>query len=349
MKEKFTKEDTWVVKGFAILCMLTYHLFEHYERVTMMAVDFRPFPMETFLMLTGFGNICVAVFAFLSAYGITKGLKTGSPEQLKPRTVYLGAGKRCMRLIANFMVMFISVNVLWFYKFDYQGLYGKGWQGLMFGGLDMLGLAQLCKTPTLNATWWYMELAILIVFAVPLLFYGVRKLGAVILIPGLLLPAVFTLNPDVQRYYFVVLLGVVAAHEDWLEKLFSWKAALPLKYLTGIVLLAGCVLFRQNYAVYNLFAWVIDGPIALLCVWCGGELLSRIPLVRPVLSFLGKHSMNIYFIHTFFYMSIYQSFIYSFRHAGLILLVLTGVCLIYSVILEGIKRLIGLKKGKAWG
>ena len=54
--------------------------------------------------------------------------------------------------------------------------------------------------------------------------------------------------------------------------------------------------------------------------------------------------MNIYFVHTFFYMAIYQEFIYSFRYAGLIFAVLLICSLAYSMVLEGIKKRIGFNR-----
>lgn len=337
-KQTFDKKDTQIVKGVAILLLLFYHLFESQELLVSMGVNHSPFSQETFLMLSGFGNICVAVFAFLSAYGITKGLMAREsagdvsyPEMLKE------ACWRCLRLIGNFAIMYISVNLLWFSRFDYVKLYGEGWQGGMFALMDMLGLAQLLDTPTLNMTWWYMELAILIIFLIPVIYPLVRKAGRYLLVPALLLPTVFQMGEDTERYYFVILFGAVAAHEGWFEKLFSGKVKTVWKLVAGAVLLLLSVLIRQNYMVHTYFLWILDAPVALLVSWFVAEFLTRIPGISHVLGFLGKHSMNIFFVHTFFYMSLFRGFIYSFRYAGVIFLVLVGVSLGYSVVLELVK------------
>ena len=86
------------------------------------------------------------------------------------------------------------------------------------------------------------------------------------------------------------------------------------------------------------FWWIIDGPIALLILWYAKEVLAKIPVVNIVLEFLGKHSMNMYYVHMFFYLAIYRQFIYSFRYAGIILLMLILVSLGYSVALELAKK-----------
>ena len=335
---RFTKRDTLVVKGIAILLMLFYHLFESGELLDTLNVDHRPFSQDTFLMLSGFGNICVALFVFLSAYGITKGLSAEeSGETYDLCAALRGAWKRGLKLIGSFVVMYISVNLLWFSYFDYGKLYGSGWQGGMFGLLDMLGLANIFDTPTLNMTWWYMETALVIIFLIPLVYPAVKKAGRYLILPALLLPSVVQMDGDMARYYLVMLLGAVAAREGWLEKLLTWKLKKCWKALLGLILLVLAVLVRQNFMVHSYFLWILDGPIALFLCWFAAEMLAGIPGLSQILAFLGRYSMNMFFVHTFFYMSLFREFIYSFRYAGLIFLVLTGVSLSYSIVLELIK------------
>lgn len=334
-KKSFEKRDTLVAKGIAILLMLFYHLFESQQLLESLHVDHAPFSQNTFLTLSGYGNICVAIFVFLSGYGIARGLMAEGEPALS--RMLEGAVKRCGRLIGNFAVMYLSVNLLWFTIFDYAGLYGKGWQGAMLAVVDMLGLAQLMGTPTMNMTWWYMALAIVIIFAAPLLWLLVRQAGRYAVILGALLPLVLNMDEGVERYLLVLVVGMAAAQEKWFEKLFAWGQGKLWKAVPGIGLIAISVLFRQNYIVHTYFLWIADAPIALLLCWFGGEIVSRIPGVRWVLALFGKHSMNIFFVHTFFYMAIYQRFIYSFRYAGLIFLVLAVISLAYSVALELLK------------
>lgn len=345
-KREFTKKDTLAVKGMAILALLFYHLFENSDRVKMLAVDYGPFSLEHFLLLSGFGNICVAVFAFLSAYGIVKGIKSGEKEsgELNLHAICQQALKRYLKLTANFLFMFLGVNLFWFSKFDYAQYYGDGFLGGLYIFLDALGLAAIYKTPILNITWWYMELAILIIFFVPLLYLVVKKMGNYTILLGLFFPMAVELNPDVKRYYFVVLLGVMAASGDWLEKLFMLKTPFWIQAFLGAALLFICIPVRQNYTVYHEFGYLIDAPIALFFSWFVARLLSEIKGVGSILRFLGRHSMNIYFVHTFFYLIIHQEFIYSFRYAGLIFLALLACALGFSVALEMLKKLLGYQK-----
>lgn len=336
-KSGFEKKDTLVVKGLAILLLLFYHLFENAAMLEQLNVVYAPIPQDIFLMLSGYGNICVAIFVFLTAYGITKGLPA-AVEKTYFSDAMQQAFRRFCRLVGNFVIMYLSVNLVWHSWFDYQKLYGKGMQGGILALIDLFGFAQFLGTPTLNMTWWYMELAILFIFLVPLLYPVVKKTGAYSLMLGFLLPMAVTMNSDVQRYFLVALLGVAAAEEKWLEKLFAWKAHPAVKAIVGVLLIAISIPLRQNYMVHTYFLWILDGPIALLLCWFGGEVLSRIPGVSHLLAFFGHYSMNIFFVHTFFYLAIHRDWFYSFRYAVLIWLMLAVVSLGYSVALELVKK-----------
>ncbi len=343
----FTKEDSLTAKGIAIICMLTYHLFHYDHQLTDFNVIYKPLSENTFLTITGFGNICVAVFLFITSYGIARGLRNNdnSPE---PAEMIRQSLKRLGRLCLNFAAMYLSVVLIWNKYFDHAARYGEGWQGKLQQLLDMFGFANLLGLPTLNNDWWYMELAILAILFVPFACLAFRRTGPVLLLPAMAVPYLITLPYDVNRYYMVMLLGAAIGCLDEVPGP-SYEKKIPFlgKLLLFFVLIAGCVLFRQNYFVYNHLTWLVDGPIAFLILWGCREIIGRIPVVRAVIRFLGKYSMNIYFVHMFFYMAIYQQFIYSFRYAGLILLVLLLVTLAYSVLLEAVKGL--MKRGWSFG
>jgi len=112
MKKVFDKNASQVVKGLAILMLLMYHLFEHEELIQSMEVNYSPFPLQGFLTVTGFGNICVSVFVFLTAYGITESILYGSKSGASLKEAYRQASIRFGKLILNFFALFLSVNLL---------------------------------------------------------------------------------------------------------------------------------------------------------------------------------------------------------------------------------------------
>ncbi|MDE6516618.1 MAG: hypothetical protein K2L18_02050, partial [Acetatifactor sp.] len=210
MKDReFSKENTLIVKGVAILFLLQYHLFGDGVTVADLQVDYRPFPLDGFLTFSRFGNVSVAVFVFLTAYGITRGL--AGQEEVTARDMYRQALWRMLRLMANFAALFASVTLLWMHWFNFASLYGEGKQGFLYMLADGTGLAQILDTPTLNMTWWYMEIAYVLIFLVPLFYILVKKMGYSLLPVIVLIPVVMDLNPDISRYLFTAAVGVCAA------------------------------------------------------------------------------------------------------------------------------------------
>lgn len=343
MQKTFTKDYSLAAKGLAICLLLTYHLFENELLVASLDVIYSPFSLTSFLMFTGFGNVCVAVFVFLTSFGIATGIYAQS-ETPDLSLAYRQAGKRFLVLMANFSILYLSVNLVWGYWFDYQSLYGLNKQGILYFITDGLGFAMFFDTPTLNETWWYMEIAYILIFLVPLLSWIAKKLGYVTLLLVCFLPFVVTLQPDIKRYLFVAAFGVCAARGKWLDKLLNLKLHPALQWLIGIAGFILCVLIRQNYVVYETYVWLADAPIAMFLIYLGGALIGSLPVLGRVMTYIGKHSMNIYMVHTFFYMILWRKYIYYFRYAAITFLLLLACCLLYSAALELLKQITGLKK-----
>ena len=58
--------------------------------------------------------------------------------------------------------------------------------------------------------------------------------------------------------------------------------------------------------------------------------------------------MNIFLIHNFIRVVWYYEFTYSFKYAGVIVLVLLGISLVVSVCLERIKKLVHFNQAVDW-
>lgn len=342
MQKQFTITHTNMAKGLAVLLLLSYHLFKSENQVIQLNVMYRPFSLQGFLTLANFGNVCVSVFVFLTAFGIATGLL--AQEGFIPATAYRQAVRRFVLLMLNFAVLYLSVNLLWWYKFDYPSLYGSGKQGVLALLTDGLGLSMFFGTPTLNETWWYMEVAYVLIFLIPLLTCLVRKIGYSLLPAAFFAPFAITFHPDVKRYLFVAAFGVCAAYGKWPDRLLNLKIHPALRWLIGIAGFILCVLVRQNYIVHEYYIHLLDAPIALFIIYLSAAVLGTIPLLGRGLNFIGKHSMNIFLVHSFFYLILWQPYIYYFKYAWSSFLLLLMSCLFYSVLLELLKRICGFKR-----
>ena len=96
-------------------------------------------------------------------------------------------------------------------------------------------------------------------------------------------------------------------------------------------------MIRQNAVVKDFYWNYIDAVIAFVIVCITITTVGRVPIVNSILGFLGKHSMNIFLAHTFFYMIVWRKYVYYFEYAIVTFIILLGVSLLYSVVLEWIK------------
>lgn len=332
-----------MAKGFAIMLLLIYHLFETENLVTSLDVIYAPFSLSTFLLFTRFGNVCVSIFVFLTSFGIAAGL-LAQGESFSPASAYKQAVKRFVILLTQFFVLYLSVNLLWGYFLDYDSLYGLNKQGILYLLTDAAGMSMYFNTPTLNATWWYMEIAYLLIFLIPFVTWLVKKIGYPVLLLTCFLPFLINFHPDMKRYLFVSVLGVCAAYGKWLDKLLNLKVHPLIRWAVGIAGFVLCILIRQNYVVQEYYIHLADAPIALFLVYFASGVIGTVPVLEKALSFIGKHAMNIYLVHTFFYMILWRQYIYRFHYAGITFLLLLLSSLLYSILLEWLKKITGLKK-----
>lgn len=67
----FSKNETLKAKGIAILLLLFHHLFYDSERIEQSGVQFLIFQQDIVQQIAVAARICVWIFVFLSAYGLT--------------------------------------------------------------------------------------------------------------------------------------------------------------------------------------------------------------------------------------------------------------------------------------
>ena len=108
---KFTKEHTMQMKGIAIIILLFHHCFLNaqrwatvpYEKLATTKgwgyypISFAPFSSHTIQYLASFSKICVAMFVFMTGYGMwvsyeSQKKKTTMSNYIKKRMVTLMTG-----------------------------------------------------------------------------------------------------------------------------------------------------------------------------------------------------------------------------------------------------------------
>lgn len=181
--EGMSKKASSVAKGIAILMLLAHHLFYSQGRIEAnghgQAVSFAPFPDTAVIAVSQSLKVCVAVFVFISAYGMYTQLKgrftqadpTDGKASEKASALYVG--ERLVKLYVNFWVVFIPFTLLGFAVSDHTYATVYGGHGIVraigYCAIDFMGLAEMFGTPTFNETWWYLSLAIALIVLMPLL------------------------------------------------------------------------------------------------------------------------------------------------------------------------------------
>ena len=334
-----TKRDSASLKGVAIVLMLIHHLFgEKYWQSFDMTTIF--LSQKNWIFLSSTGKICVAIFVFISAFGMTKSLsrittKTDTREYIT---------RRYIKVIMPFLFIYLLSAILAVCTNRWVEVYGADWKITgYYVLLDALGLASVLGTPTLNVTWWYMSYAVLLIVLIPLINKIIDKFGAVAgIIAGILIPIFMNLQTynTLLLYMLPVCLGVICARTDIFDKMKELsKLRQSVLYVVLFITLGSTVYIRFHYGCY----WLVDGVISFAIVPII-MLFSKLPVIPNVFAFLGKHSMNIFLTHTFIFYYYLKEQLYSCKYPIVILLVLLLSSLLISIAIEAIKKLVRFHK-----
>lgn len=358
MRERFSKEDTLVVKGVAIIWMLLHHCYTAGTDVASYGVSYAPFSSGTVIKLAVFGKVCVGIFVFLSAYGITISLeKLYKNQQLDPNHISCSIVRRIWKIFSGFFpVYIISVIGCAIWAPNSFSVYKSGLTRVLYVFLDMLGVADLFNTPMLMATWWYLSLALIQILLMPALFCFYKRFGAVLTLGlGFFLPTALQLDmSELVRWLPAMVLGLWFADQDILVKIRNFKiphlngtATLIVELIVGLAALYLSI-YIKNSAFGSNHLNLVDSLTPLVVIVFTDLFLNRIPGLRTILMILGQYSMNIFLFHNFIRARWFEAFSYSFHYWWLIVLVLVADNLLISIVIEWFKKRTGYQKFTAW-
>lgn len=350
-KKTFTLQHTRIVKGVIILFLMFHHLFYAKSRYDLMKIHF--WDSEGVPCIQPFaymcGVVCVYTFLMLSGYGIYRKLSKQAPvvsqnERTAPVPMvvqsYASVLRSLLKTMKNYwfaLTIFAAFNIL---------------AGTLYPGTclmdrlsaflwDFFGLAYLSGTYTMNGAWWYMSALIFSYLLAPIFYvltvrFPKAAFAACILIAG----ARYAIHP----YYGISLLlyhtdifwlGMLLARFDipdiCMGYLMTWK--------TWITALAGAALTAALIALRLISDDTrVSIVLAIELIIVLPALLSRMKRAGRFWAFLGIHSGNIYFIHSFFYNNSFKNLLYGIRYPALVYLILAAESLLTSIAFEKIKQ-----------
>jgi len=346
----FDKRQTNIAKGVALLLLFWHHLFfdapENYHLFT--SVWNNTVPIECFF--ARFCRVCVAMFLFLSGFGLYKSWQKDceiiirfGDNNLTIRHYLVFLKNHILKLMFNYwfvFLIFVPMGILFGREFwiIYEG-------NIFYGIFDFCGLADMFSTPTMNATWWFMSTIILLYVLFPL-FAKVLEWSPetfVVLSIILMVFPYFSSIVFIGQYFvwfppFVV--GMYFAHQDSFDKIRQNNEALPKQIVFSVLL----ILLSAFISLVTGNSVSFDTLFAFSIILFSYFVLSKIPIVCGVLEQLGKHSGAIFMFHTFIFLYYFKELIYWFKYSLIIFIVMTVVCYIISVGLEKLKKLLGYDK-----
>ncbi len=350
MNVQFSKKDTNIVKGVAILAMLFHHSYVTNVKFKVHGVSFAPLSRDTVITLAYWSKVCVGIFVFLSAYGIALSLKKlYEQKQYNRQNISLVTMRRVWRILSGFWPIFLLAVLgcaLW--APDSFQVYQGGMAKLLYMFIDFVGLAHFFDTPTLMGTWWYLSLAFMEVILLPILYYLYRRYGAFIMISlSYFLPVALSLEmSSLMRYLPAMLMGIWFAEENLFVKVADyklphtgWAGTRVLELVMLTVVLLGTVWLKTS-AFGKEYKNITDSITPLAVILFTWLFLSGIPVLRDMLSLCGKYSMNIFLLHNFIRTRWFEDFSYSFTFWWLIVLVLLLDNLFLSILIEKIKEIL---------
>ena len=358
---KFTKEHTMQMKGIAIIILLFHHCFLNaqrwatvpYEKLATTKgwgyypISFAPFSSHTIQYLASFSKICVAMFVFMTGYGMWVSYES----QKKKTTMSNYIKKRMVTLMTGFLIIFVVTEILAIPTGRFIEVYGHDFRSVVYMIIDALGLAKLLGTPLFCLTWWYMSLAIVLIMIFPFVHSIMEKYQWVVVVASIIVPRAcgFGQSTDLFRYLLAYTLGMYFAQHDLLARIKEkfMKQNVAGKLLSLIVSLIGLAVIikcRQNAWIGWKYLDFWDGFAAMYVIVISYIYILNGKWIVKGLGFLGKHSMNIFLIHSFYRDVFFHEFTYSFYYAWLDYIVLMAISLVTSIVLEWFKKLIRYEK-----
>ena len=324
---RLSLDETLIIKGLAICLMLWHHLFY-------MHPEYGSFVYQT----AQFGKLCVSLFLFVSAYGLT--IQYGKIIDKPITETFKFQAKRFVKFYANYWVIFLIFVPIGIFVFG-RGLgvpYGEA-NHIKMLIKDILGINSF---QSYNITWWFNQLIICLYLVFPILYFVTRKISVLVIILWyvvLRLKIPFIPN-EVVFWALHFSLGILLAQNT--ERLNQFLNRFNRFLLLGFFVLTFVALsICRNFGIIPILnGTTADAFLALnIAFLVILTIRNNTYAITKPLKFLGEHSINIYMIHTFIYYYWFGNFFYSFKYPIVIFVVLLAVCLIVSVVLEYLKKM----------
>lgn len=343
-----SKDDTNVLKGIAIVAMLFHHMY--------CSIPDWVEPYNGVLYWLGeLGKVCVSIFLFCSGYGMSVQYRgvCGVKDTIKFLI------KRFASFYINYWIIFLVFVPITVFLFNrpLNAAYGENVNIIKRLVYDLFGLQGI---NSYNITWWFNKLLILLYILFPFIFLCVKKSGIITLLLSLaicrfwMVLVGYDYYGGLYIYQLSFVLGIVWNKWEKTDVLSLYKKhGCPIIFKNRIILILVVLLFLALMVVFRMYPiipkWTSLRMDAFISI---GLSLSVVivfrysKVIKQLFVFFGKHSANIYLIHTFYICYWHMFWLHNgfIMRSGLNILVLMVMCVLSSLVLEYFKNKIGVYK-----
>ena len=291
-KPTFSKIDTNICKGVAILFMILHHAvakyYNHFD-LSWYAANSTSIPYEIMLFFSTAGKVCVSLLTILSGYGLAKSYSSFGENSIKGDIRFI-----VLRYIKLYSVFFPVVLII-----TIVGVLQSAISG------EQIDLIQVLKDTLKNLTifkssvgGWYLKAIFVLYLMFPILYRLIKKYGVIIIflsaIPWILRYG-FGIKPfRLDSFWYYILsfaVGIYAEQKDIFTRSRIREPA------TSIILPITCLI--ATFIMRLVFSLPMDLFFACSIVFLEMNVLSKLKS-SAALNCLGTNSANMWLLHSTF-------------------------------------------------
>ncbi len=318
------------------MMMLWLHLFGYYDTVEQCS-NYLTFWNGDHLayVLKKLCSMCVPIYVFLGGYGLTKTyISTISSQYASINNV-----RRVLALYANFWIVFLL-------SYPIGCILNPS---LFLNNPFEIFANAIAFDSTFNGAWWFLFPYVLITLASARLIKFLKdanrnKIICYFVATIALFVIAYVRLEDIDSHDFISLIEVNI-----------WRTSgMLLMFGIGIMFALHNVVERFPLPKNNIILWIILIALILLKLSLGAASLLHPPFVLVMtliwcrlqhgkyittfLTFMGKHSTNLWLTHYFFFAYIAHGEIYGLKYPIVIFLVLVIVSILTSMVIDVINK-----------
>lgn len=370
----FSRNDTKAIKGIAIVLMLMHHLWTFSERIPLEYTILTPvfsFTLngkEVFTAFGEFGKICVSMFMFLGGYALYK--------QCTVEKIGFSLEQKIIKIYSSYWRVFFIYIPMGFLFFSQQvqcteAPYHNKYTEF---NLNKFILNFIGVSSSYNDEWWFLFPYIIVtilgyicielikekkkksfytesLLVVCLTIFIVKILPTIGILEifknlksDILFKNIFLWHPATCAFF----MGIIMARHNWFEEKINAISNRYSKIVQCVISTVGMlIVFYLRTFNYGIYLDIFFAPLfSLFCLM----ILKNCKVLYIMFVFLGKHSTNIWLIHSFYcyYFTSITKVIYCSRNAIIDLGVLLSFSLVSSIMIEQFYMILGRITDRIW-